>query len=103
MIQLKTLPQPQPSRPRAPQAASGDTATPIVSDACPYLDRNDTRCAARFALDRIDQMMDVCLGPGVAGCFMHHRIRHEDTTSPASRLVTPTHDGHPLRLRPTGS
>jgi hypothetical protein len=100
MIQMKVLPQPQPTR-AASARSSGDA--PIIAGACPYLDRNDPRCASRFGLGRLDQMMDICLGSGVAGCFMHHRIRHEDVTSSESRLVTPTHDGHPLRLRPTGS
>ena len=101
MIQMKMLPHPQPTRPVAGRGAVDDA--PIVSGACPYLDRNDPRCASRFAIGRLDQMMDVCLGSGAAGCFMHHRIRHEDATSSDSRLVTPTHDGQPLRLRPTGS
>jgi hypothetical protein len=102
MIQMKTLPQPQPTRAAVASGARGEAA-PIVAGACPFLDRNDARCASRFGLDRIDEMMEICLGAGVAGCFMHHRIRHEDAMATDSRLVTPTHDGHPLRLRPTGS
>ena len=101
MIETKTLPHPQPTRGVAARSASSDER--IVGGACPYLDRDDPRCATRFSLGRMDQMMDVCLGAGVAGCFMHHRIRHEDATSSSSRIVIPTHDGHPLRLRPTGS
>ncbi len=99
MIQMKTLPQPDAARRTSPP-----TTDPIVNGSCPYLDRNDPRCSSRFALDRLDQMLDVCLGPGAAGCFMHHRIRHEDDFATASdHLTSLTHDGQPLRLRPTGS
>jgi hypothetical protein len=101
MPETKTLPHPQPTRGGAARVSlPGD---PIINAACPYLERDDPRCATRFSLGRLEQMMDVCLGAGVAGCFMHHRIRHEDATSSHSRPVIPTHDGHPLRLRPTGS
>lgn len=98
MPQMKMLPHPRP----VSIAESKPDAAPIVSGACPFLDRNDSRCASRFGLDRLDQMLDICLGPGAAGCFMHHRMQHEDDLA-RTRPMTPTHDGQPLRLRPTGS
>lgn len=94
--------RPQTSRPdRAPE-----TPDPIAPEGCPYLDRNDQRCASRFCLGRLDQMLDICLGSGQAGCFMYHRISHEDAQRAARGAappMVPTHDGQPLRLRPTGS
>lgn len=102
MITMKTLPQPRLDA----VVATAATAGSIVSGSCPYLDRDDPRCASRFALDHLDQMLDVCLGPGAAGCFMHHRIRHEDqvaSNAASDRPAMLTHDGQPLRLRPTGS
>lgn len=84
-----------------------ETTDPIVADCCPHLERNDQRCASRFALGRLDQMLDICLGNGRSGCFMYHRICHEDaqraTSNHSASPITPTHDGQPLRLRPTGS
>ncbi|MEE2972173.1 MAG: hypothetical protein VX672_03525 [Planctomycetota bacterium] len=85
---------------------STETNDPTVANSCPYIDRNDCRCATRFSLGRLAQMFEICLGPGMAGCFMYHRLRQEDrrAKSPGpDRLVTPTHDGQPVRLRPTGS
>jgi hypothetical protein len=76
---------------------------------CPYFERNDERCQARFSLARLSEAMDVCLGSGVAGCLMYHRLRMEEEQgvvfahSPAPAPVTLTHDGDSLRLRPTGS
>jgi hypothetical protein len=54
-------------------------------------------------------MIDVCLGTGSSGCLMYHRLRMEEeqgivvSNSPVPPLVTITHDGESLRLRPTGS
>ena len=91
-------------------------AEPIQSDrslpvegSCPYLDQNDCRCSNRFALGRLEQMLDICLGPGMAGCFMYHRLQQEEqhnqtsVTPTAPTLVEPTHDGRTIPLRPTGT
>lgn len=85
---------------------TAESSDRVAEGSCPYIDRDDCRCATRFSLGRLDQMFEICLGPGMAGCFMYHRLRQEDRLAQASesdRLVTPTHDGQPLRLRPTGS
>lgn len=87
-----------------------DDAT-ATTNCCPYLERNEERCQARFSLARLSEAMDVCLGSGVAGCLMYHRLRMEEeqgvvsthSVNPASAPVTLTHDGDSLRLRPTGS
>lgn len=101
MIHLKKRPDPLAGARPAATVPEG----PMVSNSCPYLERNDGRCSSRFSLDRLDQMFEVCLGPGVQGCFMFHRLRREDVRAAASRVepVQPTHDGQPIPLRPTGS
>ena len=91
----------------SPPHPTSDDAEPIAPEGCPYLDRNDQRCASRFSLGRMDQMLDICLGNGRSGCFMYHRICHEDAQQAvrdaSTTPMTPTYDGQPLRLRPTGS
>ena len=105
MIQLKARCLP-PARLSAPVRTDGSSP---VEGSCPYLDRNDCRCSNRFALGRLDQMLDICLGPGMAGCFMYHRLKQEEqqdqmrSMSTAPPLVEPTHDGRNLPLRPTGT
>ena len=92
MIHLKKRPDPLAGARPAATVPEG----PMVSNSCPYLERND---------GRLDPMFEVCLGPGVQGCFMFHRLRREDDRAAASRVepVQPTHDGQPIPLRPTGS
>ena len=103
-------------RPHRSGPASGDVkdrgmpaGDPVAVNCCPYLERDDERCQARFSLGRLSEAMDVCLGSGVAGCLMYHRLRMEEEQgvvfahSPAPAPVTLTHDGDSLRLRPTGS
>ena len=105
MIQLKARCLP-PATPSGPIRKDG---SPPIEDSCPYLEQNDCRCSNRFALGRLDQMFDICLGPGMAGCFMYHRLKQEESragtsvTSPAPPLVEPTHDGRAIPLQPTGS
>jgi hypothetical protein len=91
-----------------PQVRQEDSRD-VVSESCPFLDRNDERCASRFSLGRLEQMLDVCLGTGSSGCLMYHRLRMEEeqgivvSNSPVPPLVMLTHDGESPRLRPTGS
>ena len=101
MIQKQTrdLP-PTDHSPRKP--ADQTTST---DGSCPYLHCDDSRCASRFSLDRIDQMFEVCLGPGMAGCFVYHRLQMERTRNAAdqntprtTRMVSPTHEGQLLQL-----
>lgn len=109
---------PELHRPRLHRSgpAAGDAtdqrtieADPAATNCCPYFERDDERCQARFSLGRLSEAMDVCLGNGVAGCLMYHRLRMEEeqgavfANSPAPTPVTLTHDGDSLRLRPTGS
>ncbi len=103
------LPRPHRSGPAASPLASEEDPRETFSGACPFLDRNDERCASRFSLGRLEQMIDVCLGTGSSGCLMYHRLRMEEeqgivvSNSPVPSLVMITHDGESLRLRPTGS
>ena len=109
---------PELHRPRTHRTgpAAGDAAAPgtvaensVATGCCPFFERDDERCQARFSLGRLSEAMDVCLGNGVAGCLMYHRLRMEEeqgavfANSPAPTPVTLTHDGDSLRLRPTGS
>lgn len=97
------------SGPAAGMPAHQEDSHDVVSGSCPFLDRNDERCASRFSLGRLEQMLDVCLGTGSSGCLMYHRLRMEEeqgivvSNSPVPPLVMLTHDGESLRLRPTGS
>ena len=72
-------------RPHRSGPASGDVkdrsmpaGDPVAVNCCPYLERDDERCQARFSLGRLSEAMDVCLGSGVAGCLMYHRLRMEE-------------------------
>ncbi|MDG2021349.1 MAG: hypothetical protein P8J59_05320 [Phycisphaerales bacterium] len=103
------LPRSHRSGPAASPPASKQNPRETFSGSCPFLDRNDERCASRFSLGRLEQMIDVCLGTGSSGCLMYHRLRMEEeqgivvSDSPVPSLVMITHDGESLRLRPTGS
>lgn len=106
MIQKQTSGRVPEDRP-ASKATDPDLS---AEGSCPYLHSDDHRCASRFSLDRIDQMFEVCLGPGMAGCFVYHRLHQERTRevndrNPAGspRLVNPTHEGQLLQLRPISS
>ena len=103
------LPRSHRSGPAASPPTSPIDSRETFSGSCPFLDRNDERCASRFSLGHLEQMIDVCLGTGSSGCLMYHRLRMEDeqgtvvSNSPVPPLVMITHDGESLRLRPTGS
>lgn len=105
MIQIKATCLP----PAGPTSARRIGRHGPQEGSCPYLERNDCRCSTRFSIDRLEQMFEICLGPGMAGCFLFHRIKLEDQrcevegTSPPPSLVEPTHDGRAIPLRPTGS
>ena len=105
MIQIKATCLPPAGRTPVPRSGARDAG----EGTCPYLERNDCRCSARFSIGRLDQMFEICLGPGMAGCFLFHRIKLEDQRceaegmSPTPDLVEPTHDGRAIPLRPTGS
>ena len=102
-------PRPHRSGPAASRPIDSDDARDVVSGSCRFIGRNDERCAGRFLLGHLDQMLDICLGTGSSGCLMYHRLRMEEeqgivvSNSPIPHLVTLTHDGESLRLRPTGS
>ena len=102
-------PRPHRSGPAASPPIDQDDARDVVSESCRFIGRNDERCADRFSLGHLDQMLDICLGTGSSGCLMYHRLRMEEeqgivvSNSPIPHLVTLTHDGESLRLRPTGS
>ena len=105
MIQLKArcLPTANPSGPVR------NDGSPSVEGSCPFLEQNDCRCSNRFALGRLEQMLEICLGPGMAGCFMYHRLQQETQrrqsheTSDATPIVEPTHEGRAIHLQPTGT
>ena len=102
-------PRPHRSGPAASPPIDQDDARDVVSESCRFIGRTDKRCADRFSLGHLDQMLDICLGTGSSGCLMYHRLRMEEeqgivvSNSPIPHLVTLTHDGESLRLRPTGS
>ena len=83
----------------------------IPSSGCPHIDRNDSRCAHRFSLGRIDQAFSVCLGAFYA-CPIFHRISAEShgkaSVSPirtaaatAPRATLTISAGKPLRATGT--
>jgi len=87
--------------PESPQSRNASAA------ACPYVDRNDPRCATRFSLGRIEQAFSVCFG-AYYGCPMFHRINSERTPTPRAAVVQLTimsgsGHGRGLPLRPTGT
>ncbi len=81
---------------------------------CPFLNRNDARCAPRFCVDALDSFFSLCCG-SFRRCENYHRIRADDARAVASvggvsekhvALTTsatssePTSlDGRPLRIR----
>ena len=97
--QARGLPPVDRSRPET----TDETAS--TEGSCPYLHCDDSRCASRFSLDRIDQMFEVCLGPGMTGCFVYHRLQKERTRNAPEQsppkpipMVSPTHEGQLLQL-----
>jgi hypothetical protein len=64
--------------------------------ACPHVDRNDARCAARLSIARLDQAFSVCFG-SYRGCALFHRINAEDGSSPPHTTLTA--DGRALPIR----
>ena len=71
---------------------------------CPFIDRNDHRCAARFTLSRLNEAFEICLGE-YRSCGIYQQLRH-GTSRPT---VVITYKGRPAavvasrRLRPTGT
>jgi len=79
-------------------------------DLCPHIEQNDVRCSHRFSLTRLDQAFSVCLG-AYHGCPMYHRLNRESDAElrlaadigAAAPLITVTHHGQHIALRPTGT
>lgn len=81
---------------------------------CPFLCRNDARCADRFGVDALDSFFALCCG-SFRRCTTYHRIRAEDArsvaavraaaekpvalTTSASTSEPTSPDGRPLRIR----
>lgn len=91
--------------------ASQDKKNMILESACPFLDAHDSRCSSRFTLNKLDDMLDMCVGGSTTRCVMFHRLRMEQeqgilvATSPPALPdpVLMTCNGTPIGLRPTGS
>jgi hypothetical protein len=56
--------------------------------ACPHVDRNDFRCAARFSLGRIEQAFGICFG-AFGECPMYHAINREMRRGEAAAASSP--------------
>jgi len=72
---------------------------------CPYVDRNDSRCANRFKLGRMEQAFSVCFGTYHV-CPMYHSISAELKRPSALMAAIPvalTTHGQPQCIRRTGS
>lgn len=81
---------------------------------CPFLTRNDARCARRFSVGELDSFFAYCCG-SFRRCETYHRIRAEDAravasvdgvsekpvalTTSASTSDSRSLDGRPLRIR----
>lgn len=82
--------------------------------ACPFIDRNDPRCAHRFSLNRMNQAFTVCLNE-YRTCPMYRQLSREREAPRDPQPYTLTLEGRPLdrltpafgtaalALRPTGS
>lgn len=77
----------------------------------PHVDRNDSRCAHRFSLGRLEQAFCVCLS-AFHGCPMFHRINSEVRaatatldchSNPLIQLTTHANVNRDLPLRATGT
>jgi hypothetical protein len=95
-----------------------DTVTSDGTLECPFLDRNDARCASRFTVGALDSFFAICCG-SFRRCPTYHRMRAEDAravagassgperivalTTSASALGSTPPDGIALRIRPHGS
>ncbi|MFO0827572.1 MAG: hypothetical protein U0572_05420 [Phycisphaerales bacterium] len=73
---------------------------------CPYLERGDARCEARFRVDRLDEFYAVCCDR-YHSCAHFGQLRTADlragvdsaaTASPTSLTALSLH-GRPLRVR----
>lgn len=63
-----------------------ETSKLLISP-CPFIELNDTRCAARFTLGRIEQAFGVCLNQHDT-CAIYFRLRREQsdaTNNPRTR------------------
>ena len=81
-------------RVRSRHAVMADVAADDTE--CPFLARDDVRCAASFAVDRLDDFYGLCCG-SYRRCATYHLLRRESASSPVS--VDLTSDGKPLRVR----
>lgn len=50
---------------------------PVVTCACPYVDRNDARCGRMFSLGQIDRVFALCMD-GYRRCPIFHVLTRED-------------------------
>ncbi len=95
-----------------------DTDTSDGTLECPFLDRNDARCASRFTVGALDSFFALCCG-SFRRCSTYHLIRADDArsvtgaesgperivalTTSASALGSTPPDGIALRIRADGS
>lgn len=71
----------------------------LVESVCPYLDRDDPRCAAHLRLGRLGQAFDLCLSRPAA-CATHQQIRRETPRIEPTRIAITIHGQRPQRLAP---
>ena len=83
-----------------------DRAPGTADQACPFVDRDDSRCSNRFSLGRIDQAFCVCFD-AFHVCPMYHQITSEAAQTEVDRrrtaLITVTAHGLAVPLRATGT
>lgn len=106
------------TRPRMPDRPIHDTEASDGTLECPFLDRNDARCASRFTVAALDTFFALCCG-SFRRCPTYHRMRAEDAlavagatsgperivalTTSASALGSTQPDGIACRIRANGS
>ena len=71
----------------------------IVESVCPYLNRDDPRCAAHLRLGRLGQAFDLCLSrPGA--CAIHQQIRRDRRPLEPTRINITIQGRRPRLLAP---
>lgn len=71
----------------------------VVDRPCPFLDRDDPRCAGRFSLRRLGMMFGYCMGQPQA-CPTYHRLTREMPERADPEPAIPlTIDGCPVAMR----
>ena len=62
----------------------------VVDRTCPFLNREDPRCAGRFSLRQVGMMFGCCVGQPESCPTYHRLLRERSERDPAQPVITLT-------------